>query len=85
MEFKFTDIIDNRNKPKRGFVDEPGSYAGEQFLISPSMYDELVDTGGSRSFTRYKKPIGPPRGGLSGGNIYTQALAKARNIRVEAL
>ena len=24
----FTDIIDNRNKPKRGLVDEPGSYGG---------------------------------------------------------
>ena len=24
----FTDIIDNRNKPKRGLVDEPGSYSG---------------------------------------------------------
>jgi hypothetical protein len=24
----FTDIIDKRNKPKRGLVDEPGSYAG---------------------------------------------------------
>jgi hypothetical protein len=77
-----TGIASGLGKPKRGFVDEPGSYAGEQFLISPSMYDELVDTGGSRSFTRYKKPIGPPRGGLSGGNIYTQALAKARNIPV---
>jgi hypothetical protein len=77
-----TGIASGLGKPKRGFVDEPGSYAGEQFLISPSMYDELIDTGGSRSFTRYKKPIGPPRGGLSGGNIYTQALAKARNIPV---
>ena len=77
-----TGIASGLGKPKRGFVDEPGSYAGEQFLIGQGMYDELIDTGGSRSYTSYKKPIGPPRGGLSGGNIYTQALAKARNIPV---
>ena len=28
----FTDIIDKRNKPKRGLVDEPGSYGGERAI-----------------------------------------------------
>lgn len=75
-----TGIASGLGKPKRGFVDEPGSYAGEQFLIGQGMYDELIDRGGSRSYTRYNRPIGPPRGGLSGGNIYTRALAQARNL-----
>ncbi len=57
-------------------------YTHARELQAFGMYDELIDTGGSRSYTSYKKPIGPPRGGLSGGNIYTQALAKARNIPV---
>ena len=51
----------------------------------------LVDLGGrtpvpttsSVSFGRtYNRPIGPPTGGLSGGNIFTRALAKARNLPV---
>ena len=51
----------------------------------------LVDLGGRRpvptkssvSFGRtYDRPIGPPRGGLSGGNIFQRALVKARNLPV---
>mgnify|MGYP003113934795 CR=1 FL=1 len=76
-----TGIASGLGKPKRGFVDEPGSYAGEEFLIGQGMFDELQNKGGSRSYTRYNKPIGPPSGrGLSGGNLYTRAMAKARNI-----
>jgi len=76
-----TGIASGLGKPKRGFVDEPGSYAGEEFLIGQGMFDELQNKGGSRSYTSYKKPIGPPSGrGLSGGNLYTRAMAKARNI-----
>jgi len=73
-------ITSGLDKPKRGLVDEPGGYAGEEFLIGQGMFDELRNTGGSRSYTQYNRPIGPPRGGLSGGNIFTRALAKARNI-----
>lgn len=80
VESRGTGITSGLDKPKRGLVDEPGGYAGEEFLISQGMFDELRDTGGSRSYTQYKKPIGPPRGGLSGGNIFTRALAKARGI-----
>ena len=69
------------NKPKRGLVNEPGGYAGEEFLMSQGMFDEFQNQGGSRSFTRYNKPIGPPSGrGLSSGNFYTRAMAKARNL-----
>ena len=35
------------SKPKRGLVDEPGGYAGEQFLISPEMFREFNETRGS--------------------------------------
>ena len=73
------------SKPKRGLVDEPGGYAGEEFLIGQGMFSEFQrgkpgfssPSGGSQI---YNRPIGPPRGGLSGGNIFTRALAKARNI-----
>ena len=82
VDSRGTGIASGLGKPKRGFVDEPGSYAGEEFLIGQGMFDELQNTGGSRSYTQYKKPIGPPRGGLSGGNIYTRALAKARNLPI---
>jgi len=37
------------SKPKRGLVDEPGGYAGEQFLISPEMFREFNETRGSTS------------------------------------
>ena len=80
VDSRGTGITSGLDKPKRGLVDEPGGYAGEEFLIGQGMFDELQNTGGSRSYTQYKKPIGPPRGGLSGGNIYTRALAKARNL-----
>jgi len=52
--------------------------------ISTAMMEEL--TGGSntkRSIggrSMYSRPIGPPRGGLSGGNIFQRALVKAKNI-----
>src|SRR5210317_671279 len=82
VDSRGTGITSGLDKPKRGLVDEPGGYAGEEFLIGQGMFDELQNTGGSRSYTQYKKPIGPPRGGLSGGNIYTRALAKARNLPV---
>ena len=39
------------SKPKRGLVDEPGGYAGEQFVISPEMYREFNETRGSGSTT----------------------------------
>ena len=35
----FTDIIDNRNKPKRGLVDEPGSYSGRP-LKNPKLAEK---------------------------------------------
>ena len=35
------------SKPKRGLVDEPGGYAGEQFVISPEMFREFNETRGS--------------------------------------
>ena len=82
VDSRGTGITSGLDKPKRGLVDEPGGYAGEEFLIGQGMFDELQNTGGSRSYTQYKKPIGPPRGGLSGGNIYTRALAKARNLPI---
>ena len=73
------------SKPKRGLVDEPGGYAGEEFLVGEGTFSEFKrgkpgfssPSGGSQI---YNRPIGPPRGGLSGGNIFTRALAKARNI-----
>ena len=73
------------SKPKRGLVDEPGGYAGEEFLVGEGTFSEFQrgkpgfssPSGGSQI---YNRPIGPPRGGLSGGNIFTRALAKARNI-----
>ena len=72
------------NKPKRGLVDEPGGYAGEEFLMSQGMFDEFQNQGGSRSYTKYNKPIGPPRGGLKGSfsnqNPYMRMLAKAKNL-----
>ena len=37
------------SKPKRGLVDEPGGYAGEQFVISPEMFREFNETRGSTS------------------------------------
>ena len=54
--------------------------------ISTSMMEEL--TGGSNtrrsigSRSIYNRPIGPPTGGLSGGNIFQRALVKARNLPV---
>ena len=80
VDSRGTGITSGLDKPKRGLVDEPGGYAGEEFLIGQGMFDELRDTGGSRSYTRYNRRIGPPRGGLSGGNIFSRALVKARGI-----
>ena len=52
--------------------------------ISTSMMEELTGGSNTRRSTGgrsiYNRPIGPPRGGLSGGNIFNRALAKARNI-----
>jgi hypothetical protein len=52
--------------------------------ISTSMMEELTGGSNTRRSTGgrsiYNRPIGPPRGGLSGGNIFTRALAKARGI-----
>ena len=54
--------------------------------ISTSMMEEL--TGGSNTRRSiggrsiYNRPIGPPTGGLSGGNIFQRALVKARNLPV---
>ena len=39
------------SKPKRGLVDEPGGYAGEQFVISPEMFREFNETRGSTGST----------------------------------
>jgi len=80
VDSRGTGITSGLDKPKRGLVDEPGGYAGEEFLIGQGMFDELRDTGGSRAYTRYNRRIGPPRGGLSGGNIFSRALVKARGI-----
>ena len=53
------------SKPKRGLVDEPGGYAGEEFLIGQGMYDEFVNR---------------PNNTRSGANIFSKALEKARGI-----
>ena len=47
-------------KPKRGLVDEPGGYAGENFLISQGLYDEFLRG----------KPVGTST--TTGGNILSQ-------------
>jgi hypothetical protein len=73
VDSRGTGITSGLDKPKRGLVDEPGGYAGEEFLIGGGMLEEF--TGGQN----IKKPTGR---GLSGGNIYTRALAKARNLPV---
>ena len=53
------------SKPKRGLVDEPGGYAGEEFLIGKGMYDEFVNR---------------PNNTRSGASIFSKALEKARGI-----
>ena len=53
------------SKPKRGLVDEPGGYAGEEFLIGQGMYDEFVNK---------------PNNTRSGSSIFSKALEKARGI-----
>jgi len=53
------------SKPKRGLVDEPGGYAGEEFLIGQGMYDEFVNR---------------PNNTRSGAGIFSKALEKARGI-----
>ena len=53
------------SKPKRGLVDEPGGYAGEEFLIGQGMYDEFVNK---------------PNNTRSGASIFSKALEKARGI-----
>jgi len=53
------------SKPKRGLVDEPGGYAGEQFVISPEMYREFNEVRGNTN---------------RGANIFSKALQKARGI-----
>ena len=35
-------LIDT-SKPKRGLVNEPGGYAGEEFLIGQGLYDEFIN------------------------------------------
>ena len=52
------------SKPKRGLVDEPGGYAGEEFLIGQGMYDEFRN---KPNTTR-------------GATIFSKALQKARGI-----
>ena len=52
------------SKPKRGLVDEPGGYAGEEFLIGQGMYDEFRN---KPNTTR-------------GANIFSKALQKVRGI-----
>ena len=50
-------------------------------LVSPGMATEYAR--GQGTITRpqnYSRPIGPPRGGLSGGNILTRNMVRARNL-----
>ena len=60
-----TSGLADTSKPKRGLVDEPGGYAGEEFLIGQGMYDEFVNR---------------PNNTRSGANIFSKALEKARGI-----
>jgi len=55
-----TGIASGLAKPKRGLVDEPGGYAGEQFLIGQGLYDEFLRG----------KPVGTST--TTGGNILSQ-------------
>jgi hypothetical protein len=55
-----TGIASGLAKPKRGLVDEPGGYAGENFLISQGLYDEFLRG----------KPVGTST--TTGGNILSQ-------------
>ena len=55
-----TGIASGLTKPKRGLVDEPGGYAGENFLISQGLYDEFLRG----------KPVGTST--TTGGNILSQ-------------
>ena len=50
-------------------------------LVSPGMATEYAR--GQGTITRpqnYSRPIGPPRSGLSGGNILTRNMVRARNL-----
>tara|TARA_R100001460_G_scaffold37934_1_gene72361 strand:- start:1733 stop:3067 length:1335 start_codon:yes stop_codon:yes gene_type:complete len=38
-----TSGLTDTSKPKRGLVDEPGGYAGEEFLIGQGLYDEFIN------------------------------------------
>jgi len=60
-----TSGLADTSKPKRGLVDEPGGYAGEEFLIGQGMYDEFVNK---------------PSNTRSGAGIFSKALEKARGI-----
>ena len=54
-----TSGLADTSKPKRGLVDEPGGYAGEEFLIGQGMYDEFVNK---------------PSNTRSGAGIFSKAL-----------
>ena len=61
-----TGIASGLAKPKRGLVDEPGGYAGEQFLIGQGLYDEFLRG----------KPVGTST--TTGGNILSQTVGKVQ-------
>ncbi len=43
IDSRGTGITSGLDKPKRGLVDEPGGYAGEEFLIGQGLYDEFIN------------------------------------------
>jgi len=53
MVFKLTDYLDKRNKPKRGLVDEPGSYSGDP-KFNPEMTLPELKAAGIKSKNKYK-------------------------------